>query len=267
MRIVSLNCWDDRTGTVIPYLTGLDADIYCLQEIASSETLSADRGSFRINTRLFAELQRALPGHTGYFFAASRWYYESEYMKPGDDLRLGNAVFVRNIYPVCDFVARFTYGSFRDLPYGEKTFPSRAEAFRVELPSGKSLVVANMHGVWDPTGKGDTMPRIGQTAALLGLLKGVREEIALPTVVCGDFNLLPDSVFFKEFRTRGFTDLVTANGHTSTRTSHYTGNPEKKGKPLFADYMLVSEQVKVLKFEIVREPEVSDHCPLVLDIE
>jgi endonuclease/exonuclease/phosphatase family metal-dependent hydrolase len=58
----------------------------------------------------------------------------------------------------------------------------------------------------------------------------------------------------------GLTDFVTSRGFEGTRTSLYP----KEGK--FADYMLVSADVEVTRFEVVRTPEVSDHCALMLDI-
>lgn len=268
MRIISLNCWDDRTGKIAAYLAGAGADVLYLQEMASSATLCIDRGHFRLNTKFFPELQKALPDYLGYFFPVTHYYYESREIRPGDDLLLGNAVFVRNEYPVLELVSRFIHREFQHLPYGEKAFSTRAEAFCVKAPSwDKSLVVAGMHGLWDAAGKGDTEERWHQTAAFLGLLEDMQAGMPRPAVVCGDFNLLPDSTFFKELAARGFTDLVTAHGHTSTRTSYYADNPEKKGRPMFADYMLVNDRVTVKNFEVVREPEVSDHCPLLLDLE
>jgi endonuclease/exonuclease/phosphatase family metal-dependent hydrolase len=54
--------------------------------------------------------------------------------------------------------------------------------------------------------------------------------------------------------------LVTAHGFTSTRNSHY----KKQGR--FADYMLINEAGAVQNFDVVYDPEVSDHCPLVLTL-
>jgi endonuclease/exonuclease/phosphatase family metal-dependent hydrolase len=54
--------------------------------------------------------------------------------------------------------------------------------------------------------------------------------------------------------------LVTHVGFGGTRTASYT----KPGK--FADYMLVNDAVDVRSFNVIRDPEVSDHCPLVLEI-
>ena len=57
----------------------------------------------------------------------------------------------------------------------------------------------------------------------------------------------------------GLYDLVAATGVAGTRTSFYA----KPGR--FADYMLVNAAVPVRRFEVVSAPEVSDHCPLLLE--
>ncbi len=76
-------------------------------------------------------------------------------------------------------------------------------------------------------------------------------------VVCGDFNLLPDSETFDVLAAIGLTDLV---GAADTRTSHYR-------KPVrHASYLLVSDVAAVKQFEILTDPEVSDHRALILDI-
>lgn len=79
-------------------------------------------------------------------------------------------------------------------------------------------------------------------------------------MVCGDFNVLPGSATFRVLAGLGLSDLVTGNGLVDTRTSHYL----KQGR--FADYMLVTPDVKVVTFEVVEAPEVSDHRALLLDI-
>jgi endonuclease/exonuclease/phosphatase family metal-dependent hydrolase len=77
-------------------------------------------------------------------------------------------------------------------------------------------------------------------------------------IVCGDFNVLPESRLFEALAGLGLKDLVTTRGFHDTRTSHYA-------KPVrFADYLLVSDEVAVLSFDVVESPEVSDHRPLLL---
>ena len=76
-------------------------------------------------------------------------------------------------------------------------------------------------------------------------------------VVCGDLNLLPDSETFAILGDLGLTDLV---GWADTRTARYT-------KPVrHASYLLISDPGAVRRFEIVTEPEVSDHRVLLLDL-
>ncbi len=79
-------------------------------------------------------------------------------------------------------------------------------------------------------------------------------------VVCGDFNVEPSSATFEILAELGLADLVTSRSFVDTRTSHY----RKAGR--FADYMLVSGRVEPKAFDVVAQPEVSDHRPLVLEI-
>ncbi|MGO1974643.1 MAG: hypothetical protein ACTH2Q_16925 [Propionibacteriaceae bacterium] len=73
----------------------------------------------------------------------------------------------------------------------------------------------------------------------------------------GDLNLLPDSETFEILGRIGLTDLV---GQADTRTARYP-------KPVrHASYLLVSDPAQVQQFEIDRSSEVSDHCPLVVEI-
>ena len=53
-------------------------------------------------------------------------------------------------------------------------------------------------------------------------------------------------------------NLIKENNITSTRSSHY----EKDVK--FADYILVSRDIKIRTFEVLKDI-VSDHLPLFLD--
>ena len=77
-------------------------------------------------------------------------------------------------------------------------------------------------------------------------------------VVCGDFNVEPTSETLAMFLAAGCSELVTGCGFTSTRSSYY----DKPGK--FADYMLVNRMHEVTGFDVIVEPDVSDHCPLLL---
>jgi endonuclease/exonuclease/phosphatase family metal-dependent hydrolase len=124
---------------------------------------------------------------------------------------------------------------------------------------GITITLAHMHGLRDPAGKHDSPIRERQAERLVDLVRHVwagNERL----VVCGDFNVLPDSATFATLAELGLSDLVTGHGFSDTRTSHY----EKSGR--YADYMLVNGAVEVVSFDVVEEPEVSDHRALLLEL-
>ena len=116
-----------------------------------------------------------------------------------------------------------------------------------------------MHGLRDLNGKMATPERSAQARRLLAMYRQVVRSGDLG-VICGDFNVEPDSETLAILSDAGFTELVTSGEFAGTRNSRYT----KLGR--FADYMLVSEGTNVEQFNVVYDPEVSDHCPLILDI-
>jgi len=108
----------------------------------------------------------------------------------------------------------------------------------------------------DPLGKADTPARRGQAERLAELVRRIRGPRDL-VVVCGDFNVLPGSETFSVLADVGLTDLV---GVADTRTSHY------RKAVRHASYLLVSDVAAVKRFDILAEPEVSDHRALILEI-
>jgi endonuclease/exonuclease/phosphatase family metal-dependent hydrolase len=281
MRAVSLNCWGGRVPGLAEWLQSTGADVFCLQEMYNSPTSSAlvaedpaDANNPPMSSRinLYQELQEALPEHESFL-----WPFARNFINDGTastvPLYYGIATFVRKTFPVIWSRTEFVHGEFRFIePTGEKNrlpLSRNAHVFRVLEPETTKVVsFAHMHGLWDPSGKQDTPARDGQRRLFGGLVDAASSYGKLPTVVCGDFNLLPESSFFVDFQGRGFSELVTSGGRArGTRTSFYTNNPKKKNLSPFADYALVNQGVRVKNFEIVRDPEVSDHCPLLIDFE
>ena len=86
------------------------------------------------------------------------------------------------------------------------------------------------------------------------------KTIAHPYILCGDFNLLPDTESLKMFEAAGMRNLVKEFGVTSTRSSFY------KKPHRFADYTLASDGVTVHDFKILPD-EISDHLAMYLEFE
>ncbi len=122
---------------------------------------------------------------------------------------------------------------------------------------GRFVSILHMHGLRDLAGKMDTQERRAQAerfAKMACQLRGEGDDL----VLCGDFNVERDSETLTLLEGLGLRELVTTRGYDGTRNSLYP----KPGR--FADYMMVSDALQDAAFEVIYEPEVSDHCPLIL---
>ena len=122
--------------------------------------------------------------------------------------------------------------------------------------NGNPLTVINFHGLWNGKGKTDSDDRLIQS----NNIKAFIERLSGSLVLCGDFNLLPDTESIKIIEDIGLRNLIKESGVTSTRTSHYT-KPEK-----FADYTFISKDLELSDFKVLPD-EISDHSPLFIEIK
>ena len=265
LRIISLNAWGGKLHeALLQYVTAADPDVLCLQEVLRAPGTRPGWSIYRDGNvvlpqrfNLFAEVSTALPGHDAFFCPTSRGQ-----LFDGDNAitaEFGLATFVRQSHSVIAQGLDFVHGEFSVDGWGEHPRPRNAHCVRLFSQEHGTLTIAHMHGLRDVAGKGDTPARKGQAEALAGLIGRVWPGDE-GLVVCGDFNVLPDSVTFEILGGLGLSDLVTGHGLVDTRTSYYL----KSGR--YADYMLVTPGVNVAKFEVVEAPEVSDHRALLLDI-
>jgi endonuclease/exonuclease/phosphatase family metal-dependent hydrolase len=179
------------------------------------------------------------------FFKISPWRY---------------LIFVRKSFPVIAQIQDFVYKSYSPNGYGEHPRPRNAHAIRVfDYENNRTICVAHMLGLRDPRGKMDTPERTEQARKFVSIATRNAQDGDL-LIVCGDFNVEPESETLKILSAAGLTDLVTTRTNQGTRSSYY------KKPSRYADYMLVNAYVNVLDFNVVFDPEVSDHCPLVLEI-
>lgn len=267
MRILSLNVWGGMLhAPLLDYLAAVDADIYCLQEVpraiaARSEWLTYRDGAVELQQRanLYREIAAVLPGHDGFFAPTARGG-----LMDGDrpcHQEFGLATFIRQDIAVIGQALDFVHGAFSPHGFGAHPRARNAHAFRLyDYKADRPLSVVQFHGLREIDGKGDTASRAAQADALTALIQRLhRREEGL--ILCGDFNVLPESRTFQTLSRLGLTDLVTTRGFTGTRTSHYT----KPGR--HADYMLVNAAVPVADFTVVETPEVSDHRALLLTVD
>ncbi len=266
MQIMSLNAWGGKLHTaLLPYVAKTAPDILCLQEVIHSPDTEAPWLTYRDGdhvlpqrANLFHEIRQALPDHVATFCPAAQGaLWDGDRPVPS---QWGLATFVHKSFPIIAQAQGFVHKSWSPEGYGDHPRSRTAHAVRLhDFGRNRQISVTHMHGLRDPAGKHDTPARAAQARRLLDLSRQVSEPDDL-TVICGDFNVEPGSETLALLRDAGMTDLVTAGGHPGTRSSHYA----KPGK--FADYMLVSRKTEIRAFQIIRDPEVSDHCPLVLSV-
>lgn len=266
MKIMCLNGWGGKLyDKLLPYLTEENPDILCLQEVVHTPDTENDWLTYKDGNHIltqranfFRDVQTALSDHIGIFCPASQGVLWDKDTKIAS--QWGLATFVRKSYPIIEQIQGFVHKSYSPHDYGEHPRSRSAHAVKVfDYQANKPIVVAHMHGLRDLNGKMDTPKRTQQAHRFMSLVNELTEQND-SLVVCGDFNVEPNSETLRILSKAGLTELVTSRTTKGTRNSYY------KKESRFADYMLVNEQTNILDFKVIFEPEVSDHCPLILNI-
>lgn len=246
MKLITLNTFGGRVyKELINFLNKhQDVGIFCFQEIYHKAThIHVAQGGIDPNLTLFDDIQKALPNHHGYF----RPHYLETY---------GLATFVKKGLEVTREDELFVHHHKGFIPEGEVGNHAR-NVQMVSISTAKGAVnIFNFHGLWNGKGKTDTKDRLEQSKKLTTYVKGFGGK----KVLCGDFNLLPDTESIKIVEALPMRNLIKEHGITSTRSSFYDKDVR------FADYMFVNDAVDVKIFKVLPE-EVSDHLPLYLEFE
>lgn len=266
MRVMCLNGWGGKLHeALLPYVESSAPDILCLQEVVHSPASDKDWLTYRDGDHVlpqranfFRDVSRALPNHVAVFCPAAQGVlWDEEQSIPS---QWGLATFVHQSLPIIGQAQGFVNKDYSPVGYGDHPRSRSAHGVRVyDYNANRSVSVTHMHGLRDLNGKMDTPDRADQARRLLNLSQQVSHPQDL-VVVCGDFNVEPDSQTLTILAGAGLSELVTGQGFTSTRNSHY----KKPGK--FADYMLINDEDAVQAFDVIYDPEVSDHCPLLLSL-
>ena len=252
MKLIGLNIWGGLAGhdRLLAFLDAQrDADFLCLQEVWSAPYEGLEGASAggrpldqaKIMVRGRQEISALLADHEAFFHPHHR-----------DDYGLMTLVSRR--LRVVDSGDAFVHRERGYIPEGDIGHHARNVQFTtVETPEGR-ISVMNFHGLWNGRGKGDSDERLAQSRRLLAFLAARAE----PFVLCGDFNLAPDTKSLAMLEAAGLKNLVAEFGVASTRTRLYPGAER------FADYVFISPGVAVRDFRVLAD-EVSDHAPLRLE--
>jgi endonuclease/exonuclease/phosphatase family metal-dependent hydrolase len=247
MEVISLNTWTGRAGkeNLLDFFArNKHVDVFCLQEIWEGNPEHASAWEGNIDTNLLTNISKTLSGHDVFF-------------RPHEGDFWGLAMFVKKNLTVKEegdiFVHKQRENAFDD----DKSISHARNLQYITIENPKGLrTILNFHGLWNAVDKTDTEERILQSNNIINFLK----TISNPYVLCGDFNLLPEGKSLKMLEDFGMKNLIKEFAITSTRSSHYK-------KPVrFADYTLVSDDIKVNDFKVLPD-EVSDHLAMYLDFE
>lgn len=255
MRIISLNTWGGRAGKeklLEFFKTYADTtDIFCLQEIWSAPYEHLDghlAGGTALNneqTMVYAlqEISSVLPDHAAFF----RPHFLDNY---------GLLMLVKKNLVIVEEGEVFVHKHKNYVPEGDIGNHSRNIQYVTIKTASGPITIINFHGLWNGKGKTDTEDRIQQSKNILEFTKNLIGDY----ILCGDFNLLPNTESLKLFEAQGLRNLIKEYKISSTRTSFYT-KPEKH-----ADYVFISSGVHLKDFKILPH-EVSDHAPLLIEVQ
>ncbi|MDO8495082.1 MAG: endonuclease/exonuclease/phosphatase family protein [bacterium] len=252
IKLISLNTWAGRSMYLLMKFFQCYADkvdIFCLQEMYDTDQNIVDEKhpEEHVCGKLFPKVSNELKDFEGSFA-----YFDD------DPNRMSLAIFVRRGLPIKTIEDFVVYKPEKPQETGSSIISPRKLQYLTLEKDGKEFMIANFHGLWIPAPKTDTPERIAQSQVLNDFL----DKFNCSKVLCGDFNLLPDTQSVKMIE-KNMRNLVTENNIQSTRTILYR-NIYQPDEPKFADYIFTSPDVKVVDFKVL--PDIcSDHSPLYLE--
>lgn len=245
MKLISLNIWRGKQfKPLINFLKtqSKDTDIFCLQEVFDNPPGSPIIGKeARLN--IYSEIKEALPN------------FEGHHNLPAQENEEIIVIFTRNSIEVKKINEVYIYRSRNSMVNNDPTTLGINVQYIQFKYNAKNFTICNLHGHWVPNYKGDNPARLEQSENLNKFL----DNIEGAKVVCGDFNLAPDtkSMLILE---KNMTNLIKKYGVTTTR-NHFYNKPDK-----FADYILISPEVNIKDFKVLQDT-VSDHLPLLIEFD
>ena len=173
----------------------------------------------------------------------------------GGTTEQGNEILSKILITKADNVFYYKeYSEFLDTTNFIKEDHPRAFIDAILDIEGREVQIINIHGCWNKNKKDDdrTFLQMGK------ILSHIRYDI--PSIVVGDFNLLPNAKSI-EMISKKMINLIEKYNIKSTRPKFDDGLD--KGN-LVCDYIFVNDKVEVNDFKVI-DTNISDHLPLILD--
>lgn len=245
MKLITLNIWG---GKVFDPLMDFfkkhaeDTDIFCLQEVFNNPPHIKSKVQHDKKQDIYKDLEKILVDFDGY-------------MAPSQEGEESLCMWIRKDFGVQEIADHYVHRWKNAMEGRDASTYGINVQYTKFSKGGKKYLVCNLHGHWTPKFKGDNPARLEQSENIKKFLDGFEG----PKVLCGDFNMAPDTESMAILET-SMRNLIKENGVDSTRSHLY------KGEMKFADYVMVSPEVEVGKFEVMQDV-VSDHLPLILEFK
>lgn len=229
MRIEFLNAWRGRTGNVI-------------EEYLQQEAKNVDVFCFQEADGELAGICGRIFGGRFSLYTAYKWVDEKD-------------IFSQAVYVKGGLTAVKTEEILKEIP-------NVGLGLSCQIENGNGRInLANIHGISRPGDKLDTEARLMQSGEIIQCLG---EEEGL-TIVGGDFNLEKGIKSVEMFKEAGYRNLIEEFKIRTTR-NRLTWEKYPTSPQFYSDYVFVGPRVRVTDFKVI-ENEVSDHLPMVLEIE
>ena len=260
MRLVSFNISikKDNTLGVIDLLNNLTPDFIALQE-----SMMPHENSVFAKFRSGEDVSNYFSNQMPYSFFAP--LYIANCVTNGGVVvenfggKVEQGTQVLSKYQLCSAENKFYYGDYKTeydaTHFKEKDWTRSMLVAIISLPNNKKIKIIDVHGIWNLTRMGDKRT-IAQSEFIIAEL--LKDE--MPTIVAGDFNLLPESPSIKMLE-QYLTNLSVKYKLQTTRPKS-----DDDKKCMVVDYIFVTNDIKVKDFMVV-DTDVSDHLSLVLDFD
>ena len=260
MKLLNLNVGIkiNNSHSIVQYIKDINPDIIAFQEIIRhlDETVYQ---RFQSKSYIEKSLEKGYP----FKFFGPLWTTEAIKIQNKIHLDFGGFIEQGNEFLSKYKIVRATnehyykeYSYAQDWTNWEKEDHGRALLIAEFETKKGNFQVLNLHGIWTKDKKGNKYT-VAQCKYIINA--ALRKNI--PTIITGDFNLLPETKSIKIIDDI-FRNLIKDFNIKSTRPFS-----KKHAKNIhICDYIFINDLVHVNSFE-VPNVDISDHLPLILDFD
>jgi exonuclease III len=209
MRLITLNIWEGRCGRdTVAFLSkeSANTDLFCLQEVfrpASSTGVPPKISIGDLAIDAFGDLTSKLAQFVGRFDPAMEGMDSRPWRSQEQALR-GLALFHRKRTKVVDAGNIFVFG---DMNQGRDGIGARNLQYVSIYEGNKQFLICNFHGLHTIAGKGDSIHRTEQSQNIITFLDGRRRQRREEVILCGDFNVHPNTEAMEMLEAFGLRNL------------------------------------------------------------